>query len=578
MLADLVEGLSQARQPDSPVAARCTDNHRFGREITALAEAVRAGDADRALEALLRRRAVPTSSCSTPSDAAALAALRARLVAHALRLREARRRPATPDGAVAALDEHRLLCAHRDGPCGVGHWNRARRARARRAHRAADRRRPGPGVVRRSAAAAHQQRLRPRPLQRRHRRRRRRRPAACAPRSPAPPGSATSPPRGSTDVETMHAMTVHKSQGSQAAEVTVLLPARRLAAADPRALLHRDHPGRGEGDAWSRTEDAVRAGGRARPSAPPGAAASPAVSPTGRKAKPERHAACRLESWACCCCAWSCPTCPGSLGRLASAIGAAGGDIEAIEIVEKRLDGTAVDDVLLDMVDGAMPDSVVSACNAVEGVRVLWISRYLAGRQPLPRPRGRGVADRRPRDRARPAGRGCCRSRSAASGRPGSAARRRWCARQRGRAHRHALKPGHGLARQTWGDDLVAIAPGATRGSWPSAAAAGRSSSTPSWPGWHLVGLAASIAGGGEGSAVAAARITGGRDPALVGRCNSLTSDRSHPSTGVGADAVGSVRARAGRPGSRGRSASGTRRTSARWRRSSPTTPRAPRR
>src|ERR1700761_1117043 len=73
------------------------------------------------------------------------------------------------------------------------------------------------------------------------------------------------------------------------------------------------------------------------------------------------------------------PNVPGSLGRLATAIGAAGGDIEALEIVEKRLDGTDVDDVLLDMVDGAMPDSVVSACNGVEGVRVLWISRYLAG-------------------------------------------------------------------------------------------------------------------------------------------------------------------------------------------------------
>src|SRR3954452_23669714 len=73
------------------------------------------------------------------------------------------------------------------------------------------------------------------------------------------------------------------------------------------------------------------------------------------------------------------PNVPGSLGRLASAIGDAGGDIESIEIVEKGSDGTDVDDVLLDMVDGAMPDSVVSACNAVDGVRVLWISRYLAG-------------------------------------------------------------------------------------------------------------------------------------------------------------------------------------------------------
>ena len=67
------------------------------------------------------------------------------------------------------------------------------------------------------------------------------------------------------------------------------------------------------------------------------------------------------------------------MGRLASAVGEAGGDIEAIEIVEKRHDGTAVDDVLLEMVDGIMPDSIVSACNALDGVSVVWISRYAAG-------------------------------------------------------------------------------------------------------------------------------------------------------------------------------------------------------
>ena len=72
------------------------------------------------------------------------------------------------------------------------------------------------------------------------------------------------------------------------------------------------------------------------------------------------------------------PDVPGSLGRVATTIGEAGGDIEAIEIVEKR-DGTAVDDVLLEMHGGAMPDSIVSACNALEGVRVMWISRYAAG-------------------------------------------------------------------------------------------------------------------------------------------------------------------------------------------------------
>jgi hypothetical protein len=74
------------------------------------------------------------------------------------------------------------------------------------------------------------------------------------------------------------------------------------------------------------------------------------------------------------------PDVPGSLGRVAAAIGEAGGDIEAIEIVEKNL-GTrlAVDDVLLETAPGVMPDSIVSACTRLEGVRVLWISRYGAG-------------------------------------------------------------------------------------------------------------------------------------------------------------------------------------------------------
>lgn len=74
------------------------------------------------------------------------------------------------------------------------------------------------------------------------------------------------------------------------------------------------------------------------------------------------------------------PDVPGSLGRVASAIGEAGGDIEAIEIVEKR-DGWAVDDVVLEIPPGTMPDSIISACSVLDGVSVLWISRYAAGGQ-----------------------------------------------------------------------------------------------------------------------------------------------------------------------------------------------------
>ena len=73
------------------------------------------------------------------------------------------------------------------------------------------------------------------------------------------------------------------------------------------------------------------------------------------------------------------PDVPGSLGSIATALGAAGADIEAIEIVERRVDGTVVDDVLLQLPPTLMPDALVTACHALDGVQVEWISRYAAG-------------------------------------------------------------------------------------------------------------------------------------------------------------------------------------------------------
>lgn len=73
------------------------------------------------------------------------------------------------------------------------------------------------------------------------------------------------------------------------------------------------------------------------------------------------------------------PDVPGSLGALATAIGSAGGDIEAIEIVERLPGGIALDDVLLELPPSALPDKIVSACQRLDGVRVKWISRYAAG-------------------------------------------------------------------------------------------------------------------------------------------------------------------------------------------------------
>ncbi|MCW2831389.1 MAG: amino acid-binding protein [Aeromicrobium sp.] len=73
------------------------------------------------------------------------------------------------------------------------------------------------------------------------------------------------------------------------------------------------------------------------------------------------------------------PDVPGSLGALATALGGAGADIEAIEIVERRSDGRVVDDVLLELPPRVMPDALITACHQLEGVTVAWISRYNAG-------------------------------------------------------------------------------------------------------------------------------------------------------------------------------------------------------
>ncbi len=73
------------------------------------------------------------------------------------------------------------------------------------------------------------------------------------------------------------------------------------------------------------------------------------------------------------------PDVPGSLGALASALGTAGADIQAIEIVEHSGANKAVDDVLLELPATVLPDALVSACHTLDGVRVLWISRYNAG-------------------------------------------------------------------------------------------------------------------------------------------------------------------------------------------------------
>ncbi|GFG76617.1 hypothetical protein MBOT_39820 [Mycobacterium botniense] len=60
---------------------------------------------------------------------------------------------------------------------------------------------------------------------------------------------------------------------------------------------------------------------------------------------------------------------PGSLGSLAVALGRVGADILSLDVVE-RGSGYAIDDLVVDLPAGAMPDTLISAAEALNGVRV----------------------------------------------------------------------------------------------------------------------------------------------------------------------------------------------------------------
>ena len=218
VLADLVDGLGTRH--DARVAALKT-SHRFGSSIGELAASIRDGDADLAIEKLRASgEHIEWAETDNPTGT-----LRNVLVPHALRLRHA---AALGDAvtALAILDEHRLLCAHRRGPYGIEHWNRQVErwlveATGEPIWSSWYTGRPvlvttndyGLRVYNGDAGLTvmADEALR-----------------VVIAGSDELLEFATS---RLSDVETMHAMTIHKSQGSQVDEVTVLLP-----SADSRLL------------------------------------------------------------------------------------------------------------------------------------------------------------------------------------------------------------------------------------------------------------------------------------------------------------------------------------------------------
>jgi exodeoxyribonuclease V alpha subunit len=100
--------------------ARLRTNHRFSGALAQLALAVQAGDDDTVLDIL--RRGDSSVAWLDYEAAASSALLRAPITEWTGRLIDTARKGDRP-GALEELNRHRILCAHRRGADGVSEWN-----------------------------------------------------------------------------------------------------------------------------------------------------------------------------------------------------------------------------------------------------------------------------------------------------------------------------------------------------------------------------------------------------------------------------------------------------------------------
>lgn len=64
------------------------------------------------------------------------------------------------------------------------------------------------------------------------------------------------------------------------------------------------------------------------------------------------------------------PDRPGSLGGLAVALGSVEANIVSLDVVE-HFDGAAIDDIVVDVPTGALPDTLITAAESLDGVSVV---------------------------------------------------------------------------------------------------------------------------------------------------------------------------------------------------------------
>ncbi|GAB2768216.1 amino acid-binding protein [Amycolatopsis magusensis] len=69
------------------------------------------------------------------------------------------------------------------------------------------------------------------------------------------------------------------------------------------------------------------------------------------------------------------PDSPGTLGAVATALGTVGADILSVDVVE-RTNGVAIDDLVVELPTGSLPDALITAAESVEGVEVDAVRPY----------------------------------------------------------------------------------------------------------------------------------------------------------------------------------------------------------
>lgn len=194
------------------------ENFRFSGQLKVLADAVRLGEVDAAIEAL-RMPGGNVEFIETADPRSAYRAVRADVVAQARDL-DARARAGDAAGALGALETFRVLCAHRQGRQGVAHWSGLIDGWS---SRATGRTLDGdpwyagrPLIVTRNDYDAEVFNGEVGVVVRRDGRL-----VVVIDKGDDKPEFA---PTQLNDVETLHAMTVHKAQGSQYRSVTAVLP------------------------------------------------------------------------------------------------------------------------------------------------------------------------------------------------------------------------------------------------------------------------------------------------------------------------------------------------------------------